>query len=362
MPQASFYYSLMHDPGSLKSNAFNMNTNTIDSNLLNSSQSGDVSLDDNYSMPSPPLSPRTMSHSVLHHNLQRSVAHHRESAPPKYLLINPSSMLVDKAWTNDMTPRRYYRSTHGFLSQYRFETGSSNKPSRNSYLTRSKTTYPQTTANMAGRLRGQQRIGRKQRLVVRRLPHDATEDNYHDQEDEGTVDRDYVSSPSYKKPTSPPRRLKKPYHHSHNSHSASNSVPIASASAVAAAPTYQPNESWQKLPDYSPSLSTLSPDNAKALRIEWKGSPMDLSTDPLKDKLHPAELVLAQILRLPCDLYIDSKRRLFLEKVYRLKQGKPFRRTDAQKACKIDVNKASRLFAAFEKVGWLDESHFVKYL
>lgn len=119
--------------------------------------------------------------------------------------------------------------------------------------------------------------------------------------------------------------------------------------------------SWEKLPDYSPPLDTL-PNNNKCLKVDWKGSSMDLSNDPLKHKLHPAELVLAQILRLPCDLYLDSKRRFFMEKVHRLKQGMPFRRTDAQKACRIDVNKASRLFAAYEKIGWLQDSHFKKFL
>lgn len=89
---------------------------------------------------------------------------------------------------------------------------------------------------------------------------------------------------------------------------------------------------------------------------------MDLSVDPLRSKLHPAELVLASILRLPCDLYLDSKKRLFLEKVYKQKKGMPFRKTDAQKACKIDVNKASRLYSAYEKVGWLDNRHFEKYM
>ena len=73
---------------------------------------------------------------------------------------------------------------------------------------------------------------------------------------------------------------------------------------------------------------------------------------------HPAEILLASILRLPVAVYLDSKRRLFYEKVSRLRQGKGFRRTDAQKACRIDVNKASRLFAAFEKVGWLNDELF----
>lgn len=137
---------------------------------------------------------------------------------------------------------------------------------------------------------------------------------------------------------------------------------IVSVKAIQHVPQYVPGVSWEKLPDYSPPLSTLPESNRNCLKIEWKGNPMDLSVDPLRSKLHPAEIVLASILRLPCDLYLDSKRRLFLEKVYKQKKGMPFRKTDAQKACKIDVNKASRLYSAFEKVGWLDNRHFEKYM
>lgn len=119
----------------------------------------------------------------------------------------------------------------------------------------------------------------------------------------------------------------------------------------------------ENIPDYSPDTSlTLPANNSRALKVEWKGQPMDLKNDPNASKLHPAEVVLASTLRLPCNVYLDSKRRLFFEKVSRLKNGMQFRRTDAQKACRIDVNKASRLFAAFEKVGWLNDEHFAKYL
>lgn len=118
---------------------------------------------------------------------------------------------------------------------------------------------------------------------------------------------------------------------------------------------------WESVPDYCPDLSTL-PNNNRCLKVEWKGQPMSLVNDPLYDKLHPAEVLLASILRLPCNLYLDSKRRLFQEKVARLRKNLPFRRTDAQKSCRIDVNKASRLFASFEKIGWLDDSLFEKYL
>ncbi|CAN6674734.1 hypothetical protein TRVA0_063S00144 [Trichomonascus vanleenenianus] len=117
---------------------------------------------------------------------------------------------------------------------------------------------------------------------------------------------------------------------------------------------------YEELTDYSPPITSLPP--GKSLKAEWKGAPMDLSSDPDAHKLHPAELHLASTLRLPVQLYLDSKKRLFAEKVHRLKNGLPFRRTDSQKACRIDVNKASRLFTAFEKVGWLDDEMFEKYL
>lgn len=118
---------------------------------------------------------------------------------------------------------------------------------------------------------------------------------------------------------------------------------------------------YTKLPNFCPSIDVL-PDNARCMKTEWKGQSMDLDDDPLIKELHPAEIVLASTLRLPCKVYLDSKRRIFSEKVHRMKQHLPFRRTDAQKACKIDVNKASRLYVAFEKVGWLRESNFKKYM
>lgn len=119
----------------------------------------------------------------------------------------------------------------------------------------------------------------------------------------------------------------------------------------------------ESIPDYSPDPATTLPKgNNRCLKIEWKGQPMDLKNDVNIDKLHPAEVLLASTLRLPCNVYLDSKRRLFFEKVSRMRSGMPFRRTDAQKACRIDVNKASRLFAAFEKVGWLKDSHFTGHI
>lgn len=118
---------------------------------------------------------------------------------------------------------------------------------------------------------------------------------------------------------------------------------------------------YTKIPDYCPPLSSL-PSNSQCLKTEWKGQTMDLTDDSLLSKLHPAEIQLASTLRLPCKVYLDSKRRIFAEKFKRMKNHLPFRRTDAQKACKIDVNKASRLYVAYERVGWLDDVNFERFI
>lgn len=132
---------------------------------------------------------------------------------------------------------------------------------------------------------------------------------------------------------------------------------VAPPSSSPAVPSRVHDTDYADLPDFCPSTDTL-PTSGRPLKAEWKGAPMDLSDDPMLDKLHPAEVYLASCLRLSCDTYLDSKRRLFAEKVHRLKFGLPFRRTDSQKACRIDVNKASRLFSAYEKVGWLEDELF----
>ncbi|QLG73176.1 hypothetical protein HG535_0E02600 [Zygotorulaspora mrakii] len=254
------------------------------------------------------------------------------------------SILVNPSWTPGLSPRIYRHSTHGFLSEYRVfqnvisnserQQGSAVMPSSHSRTLRRARVYKPTGSEY-------ERISR-----TRRMARNFSEDEHSETELE-------IRRPST------PRRTKRSATYQHQSQLTS---PLASAKAVHSIPQYVPNMSWEKLPDYSPSVATLPSNNVKCLKVEWKGSPMDLSNDPLKGKLHPAELILAQVLRLPCDLYLDSKRRLFLEKTHRLQQGLPFRRTDAQKACRIDVNKASRLYAAFEKVGWLNDSNFKKFL
>ncbi|KAI8631694.1 SWIRM domain-containing protein [Xylariaceae sp. FL1651] len=115
------------------------------------------------------------------------------------------------------------------------------------------------------------------------------------------------------------------------------------------------------LPDYCPPRDSL-PNKPNSLKVDWKGTPTDLSDDPDRHLLHPDEVMLASNLRLSCATYLTSKRRIFIRRLECLRVGKEFRRTDAQQACKIDVNKASKLWAAFEKVGWLDKAWVHPYL
>jgi hypothetical protein len=114
------------------------------------------------------------------------------------------------------------------------------------------------------------------------------------------------------------------------------------------------DKDFAALPDYCPPLNTL-PNKPNSLKVDWKAAnPLDLSNDPLKHLLHPDELSLAANLRLDCATYLTSKRRIFQSRLQCARRGKEFRKTDAQQACKIDVNKASKLWMAYDNVGWLD--------
>lgn len=117
---------------------------------------------------------------------------------------------------------------------------------------------------------------------------------------------------------------------------------------------------FEAIPDMSPPIETLP--GSKCLKADWKGTVLDLADDPHANLLHPAELHLASVLRLSCASYLTSKRRIFQMKVERERMGLKFMKTDSQKACKIDVNKASKLWTAYEKVGWFEKRYIQQYL
>lgn len=120
---------------------------------------------------------------------------------------------------------------------------------------------------------------------------------------------------------------------------------------------------YNSLPDYAPPTNTLPLGNPKILKADWaSNNVLNLSNDPDRHHLHEAEISLAGTLRLSCATYLCSKRRIFQARLNALRIGKEFRKTDAQQACKIDVNKASKLWTAYDKVGWFGKGYFLQYL
>lgn len=119
-------------------------------------------------------------------------------------------------------------------------------------------------------------------------------------------------------------------------------------------PPNREDKDFNSIPDFCPPVSSL-PDRPNSLKVDWKGNALDLSKDPHRDLLHHDELQLAASLRLDCATYLTSKRRIFEARLEYYHKGKEFRKTHAQQACKIDVNKASKLHMAYEKVGWFDK-------
>ncbi|KAK5626978.1 hypothetical protein RRF57_002693 [Xylaria bambusicola] len=122
------------------------------------------------------------------------------------------------------------------------------------------------------------------------------------------------------------------------------------------------DDDFDSVPDYCPPLDFNAPIGMNSLKMEWKTGTTDLSNDPHRHLLHPEEINVASSLRLTGAVYLTSKRRIFVRRLECLRVGKEFRKTDAQQACKIDVNKASKLWTAFERIGWLDKSWVAKYL
>lgn len=121
------------------------------------------------------------------------------------------------------------------------------------------------------------------------------------------------------------------------------------------------NVSWTELPDFAPPTSTLD-SGSKPLKASWTGNAIDLSADPDKSYCHTQELAVAATLRLSCAQFLTNKRKIFQARLQALKDGKNFTKTAAQGACAIDVNKASQLWEAFDRVGWFKETWFQQHL
>lgn len=130
-------------------------------------------------------------------------------------------------------------------------------------------------------------------------------------------------------------------------------------------PVKREEHSYDEVPDFTPPLSTIPNEPGCMKPRLWNGAHLDLSNDPLRHLLHKEELRMISELRVDCATYLSCKRRIFVFATYlRRKSGKEFKKTNAQQACHIDVNKASRIHEVFDNLGWFDakwlKPHFDK--
>lgn len=93
----------------------------------------------------------------------------------------------------------------------------------------------------------------------------------------------------------------------------------------------------------------------RPVRVVWKGSPLQIGHMPYFQKLHPGEVNIASTLRLTPEQYIKCKRTLIQAASKYESQDIPFRKSDAQKLCRVDVNKTSTLWSIFGKLGWMGD-------
>ncbi|CAG8433629.1 10922_t:CDS:1 [Diversispora eburnea] len=87
--------------------------------------------------------------------------------------------------------------------------------------------------------------------------------------------------------------------------------------------------------------------------ITWKGQPLSISHLPHYDSLHPAEAQVVSVLRLTPVQYLTGKHTLISAAQRYNQRNLPFKKSDAQKLLRIDVNKASKLWEFFRQVRWI---------
>ncbi|KAI9486217.1 MAG: hypothetical protein EXX96DRAFT_646069 [Benjaminiella poitrasii] len=104
-------------------------------------------------------------------------------------------------------------------------------------------------------------------------------------------------------------------------------------------------------PEWVPDMNALE---RHSPTIVWKGTPLVIDHLPYYDLLHPGEVYIASILRLTPEQYLKCKRALILAAKEFDKMHLQFRKSDAQKCARIDVNKTSTLWSVFNKLGWFN--------
>lgn len=119
-------------------------------------------------------------------------------------------------------------------------------------------------------------------------------------------------------------------------------------------------------PIYYPPNDNLDRLGPNAMKVEWKSSKKMYTAQEynrfqgLKDvKFHAKEIDLAGTINMVhFAQYEESKRLIFSLWYERKSKGLSFTKTHAQQAAHVDVNKASALWTAFDKVHWFSDEAF----
>jgi len=115
-------------------------------------------------------------------------------------------------------------------------------------------------------------------------------------------------------------------------------------------PSMQFDELMKNIDQLNLDLNTLQLITPK---ISWKLRPLPILHLPHYNSLCPKEAQVVSTLRLTPVQYLTAKYTL-ISSARRYKQKSlPFRKSDAQKLLKIDVNKASKLWEFFMQVKWI---------
>ncbi|KAJ2608493.1 hypothetical protein H4S08_004432 [Coemansia sp. RSA 1365] len=144
--------------------------------------------------------------------------------------------------------------------------------------------------------------------------------------------------------------------------------PVICKMAAAKAPVYRPTQTPSPQPQSLPTpveSSFTSDDLSREIfgmrpsvstcSVKWtKAAPMDVSEYPMAEHLSSAERECCSILRLLPEQYLSIKQSLV--RAGRTMPPGSFKKRDAQKLCRVDVNKTSKVFEWFCKLGWIPQT------
>lgn len=116
--------------------------------------------------------------------------------------------------------------------------------------------------------------------------------------------------------------------------------------------TMDDKEVFKEDPEWIPDMDVF--ESLPHVRVVWKGTPLAIDHMPYYEELHPGEVNIASTLRLTPEQYLKCRRALILAAQEFDKMHIAFRKSDAQKCVRIDVNKTSTLWSVFSRLGWFN--------